>query len=440
MPANKNSIGVGIIGLGTVGGKTAEVLAKGGASGAFGDKLQSTLKLVHVADRGVTRGEKFPALPSGCAVSVEGRSVVEDPAVQIVVELIGGTTVAKDLVVDALRRGKTVVSANKALIAHHAEDILAAKSQGGGEFLFEASVCGGIPIIRALREGLAGDRILRVKGIINGTCNYILTEMDQRGVEFPPVLGEAQRLGYAEADPSFDIDGIDAAHKLCVLLMVAFGARVKPEEIRATGISAVSLKDLRYARDFGYSVRLLGIGGRSKDGSGVTARVEPVLVSKKSLLSHVEGPMNAVLVESENLGTTVYFGAGAGAGATATAVLGDILEAARGITLKNRVPTFAFNDLVRKSPVDTSELASAFFLRFEVRDEAGVLAALTQALGRSGVSIARMVQSDGETSSQPVEVVMMTHPVAENGLNQALAALKSESFLLSPPHRIRVDN
>lgn len=432
------TIGIGIIGLGTVGGKTAEVLS-GGNGEAFSDKLRAAVKLVHVADRGVARGEKFVSLPPGCRVSADGKAVVDDPEVQVVVELIGGTTVAKDLVTGALRKGKTVVSANKALIAHHAEEILAAAGQGGADFLFEASVAGGIPIIRALREGLAGDRVLRVKGIINGTCNYILTEMDQRGVEFPPVLAEAQRLGYAEADPSFDIDGIDAAHKLCVLLMVAFGIRLKPEEIQASGISSIALRDIRYARDFGYSIRLLGVGARYGDDR-VAARVEPVLVSKKSLLSHVEGPMNAVLVESENLGTTVYFGAGAGGGATATAVLGDILESVRGMSAKGRVPVFGFNRLARGEAADLSEIPSGYFLRFEVRDEAGVLAALTQALGRNGISISRMVQSDGENTAQPVEIVMITHPVEEGRLMKALDALKCEPFLLSPPHLIRIDS
>ncbi len=428
--------GVGIIGLGTVGGQTAKVIA---ADGTFGGRLKEPVRLVHAADRGAGRGEKFDFLPAGCRLSAEGSAVVSDPDVNIVVELIGGTTSAKDLVLSALGKGKTVVSANKALIAHHAEEIQAACAKGGGEFLFEAAVAGGIPIIRVLRESLAGDRVRRIKGIINGTCNYILTEMEHRSVEFPPVLKEAQRLGYAEADPSFDVDGIDAAHKLCVLLMVAFGIRVKPEAIPARGITEISLKDIRYASDFGYAIRLLGIGGRTAEG-GLHARVEPVLVSRKSLLAHVEGPMNAILVESENTGQTVYFGAGAGGPPTATSVLGDIIEAARGLSTKGRVPVFAYNSLAPAAPIDPSGLASAYFLRFEVRDETGVLAALTQALGKSGVSIARMVQSDGENTSEPVEIVIITHPVAGRDLAQALEQLKAEKFLVSPPRTIRVDS
>lgn len=431
------SVGVGIIGLGTVGLKTAAILG-GGDNGSFGHKLREPVKLVHAADRGVSRGEKFPGLPAGCRLSADGAAVVDDGDVQIVAELIGGVTSAKDLVLAALRKGKTVVSANKALIAHHAEEIVDACRSGGADFLFEASVAGGIPVIRALREGLAGDRVNGIKGIINGTCNYILTEMEKRGVEYEPVLKDAQRLGYAEADPSFDIDGIDAAHKLCVLMMAAFGARFMPGAIRATGISSVSLKDIRYAGDFGFAIRLLGTAARGADGR-IAARVEPVLVSRRSLLAHVDGPMNAVLVESENLGTTIYFGAGAGGGATATAVVGDILEAVRGLGCRGRVPVFGHNRLEAGVPADLAAMASPFFLRFEVRDEPGVLAALAQALGQNGVSIARMVQSDGETGDHPVEVVMMTHPVAEKGLLKALEAVQSRPFLLSVPHRLRVE-
>jgi homoserine dehydrogenase len=431
------SVKLGLIGLGTVGNGVVQLLERNGDS--MTRKLGRPLSLIRVASRSI---EKKPHPPLGqTRLSADPWTVIHDPEVDIVIELIGGIEPARTLILEAIKRGKDVVTANKALLAQHGNEIFAAAEAQGVSVGFEASVAGGIPIIRTLREGLAGDRNRALFGIVNGTCNYILTTMSEDEEEFDTVLCCAQEQGLAEADPSFDIDGIDAAHKLTLLTMLAFGVRVPFESVYVEGIRHISQTDIVFAREFGYGIKLLAIA--KEENGALDVRVHPTMIPRGSLLAGVGGAYNAIFVQGEALGSSLYFGRGAGSLPTATAVLADVIEIGRnrGTTMGLRVPPAGLPwhelRLTPLRPID--ELVSDYYLRFMAMDRPGVLAKIAGILGEHEISIAAVIQRGRSAGDDTVPLVMRTHAAKERNLKTALHLVDQLSIVQGKSVSIRIE-
>ena len=435
-----NPIKVGLLGIGTVGSGVYNVLNRN--QSVIKARAGRGIEIAVVADRDVERARSL--VDASTEVVADAFELVQRPDIDIVIELIGGYTVAKDLVMQAIENGKHVVTANKALLAVHGTEIFAAAQRKGVMVAFEAAVAGGIPIIKALREGLTANRIEWIAGIINGTTNFILSEMRDKGLDFDVVLKEAQRLGYAEADPTFDIEGVDAAHKVALMSAIAFGVDVQFDKAYIEGITQLGAADIRYAERLGYRIKLLGISRRT--AQGVELRVHPTLVPAKRLIANVEGAMNAVVVNGDAVGTTLYYGKGAGSEPTASAVIADLIDVTRMHTSDpaNRVPHLAFqHDAMQTDlailPMD--EVVTSYYLRLRVSDEPGVLARIATILSDLGISIDAMRQAEsdqvgGEETNQ-TDLVILTHECQEAGMNQALAAMQALPSVLQPIVRIR---
>jgi homoserine dehydrogenase len=433
-----NPVNVGLLGLGTVGGGTFRVLNRN--AGEITRRAGRGIRVCHAAAREYNRD----ALPGIDAVRVTDDvfAVVNDPDVAIVVELIGGYEPARELVLRAIANGKHVVTANKALIAKHGNEIFAAAREQGVMVAFEAAVAGGIPIIKAIREGLAANRIEWLTGIINGTGNFILTEMRDTGRDFAEVLKEAQQRGYAEADPTFDIEGIDAAHKLTILASIAFGIPLQFERVYTEGISHITRDDVGYAAEFGYRIKHLGFAGRS--GAGIELRVHPTLIPERRLIANVDGVMNAVLVNADAVGPTLYYGAGAGSEPTASAVVADIIDVVRTLTTdpENRVPHLAFQpDALSNIPiVPMEEVQTAYYLRMLATDKPGVLADVTRILGEAGISIEAILQKEPQPSAVEVPIIILTHSIRERQMNDAIRRIEALDTVHGRITRIRLEH
>ncbi len=430
-------LSVGILGLGTVGGGTYAVLTRNAAE--ISRRSGVAIKVVQVADRNLTHAKA--AVTADVSVTDDAFAVVNNPAVDVVVELIGGYTLSKELVLKAIANKKHVVTANKALIALHGNEIFAAAKANNVIVAYEAAVAGGIPIIKALREGLGANRIEWVAGIINGTTNFILTEMREKGLNFADVLGEAQRLGYAEADPTFDVEGIDAAHKLTIMSAIAFGMPMKFEQAYTEGITKLQQVDIKYAEELGYRVKLLGITKRTD--KGVELRVHPTLIPEKRLVANVNSAMNAVVVKGDAVGPTLYYGAGAGAEPTASAVVADLMDVARLIDASSaqRVPYLAFQpDQVQDLPIlSIDEVQSAYYLRLRASDKPGVLADVTKILGDRGISIDAMMQKEPDENETEADIVILTHVTVEKNMNAAITAIEALEAISGKVVRIRME-
>ena len=430
-------VNIGLLGIGTVGGGTYTVLTRNAEE--IARRAGRPIQVSFIADRDPERARALSG--NACRITDDPFAVVADPAVDVVVELIGGYTTARELVMRAIENGKHVVTANKALLALYGNEIFAAAQQKGVIVAFEAAVAGGIPIIKALREGLSANRIEWVAGIINGTTNFILSEMREKGLPFAEVLKEAQRLGYAEADPTFDIEGMDAAHKATLIAAIAFGIPVQFDKAYVEGITKLEALDIQYAGQLGYRIKLLGITKRRQDG--VELRVHPVLIPEKRLIANVEGAMNAVLVKGDAVGVTLYHGKGAGAEATASAVIADLIDVARAATTDpdNRVPHLAFqpdqlHDLAIL-PIEDAE--TAFYLRLTVDDKAGVLADITRILAGENISIDAMLQKEAEEGKGTTDIILLTHICREKHANAAIGKIEALPSVKGAVTRIRLE-
>ncbi|MBZ0248264.1 MAG: homoserine dehydrogenase [Burkholderiales bacterium] len=430
-------IRVGLLGLGTVGGGTVEVLRRNREEIARRAGREIVVAMASARDLAKPR----PVDLAGIELVADAARVVADPDIDIVVELIGGETRAKELVLAAIANGKHVVTANKALLARHGNEIFAAAHAKGVMVAFEAAVAGGIPIIKAIREGLSANRIEYLMGIINGTCNYILSEMRDKGLPFDVVLAEAQRLGYAEADPSFDIDGIDAAHKLTILSAIAFGIPMQFDKAYTEGIGRLTAADIKYAEGLGYRIKLLGISRRAP--AGIELRVHPTLVPARRILANVEGVMNAVLVKGDAVGHTLFYGRGAGAEATASAVVADLVDVTRMATAdpEHRVPHLAFQpDRLSDVPIlPMAEVETAYYLRLRALDRPGVLADVTRICADRAISIDAIFQKEAGEGEDQVDVVILTHVARERDVNAAIAAIEALPTIPVPVVRIRLE-
>ncbi|MBI2311105.1 MAG: homoserine dehydrogenase [Betaproteobacteria bacterium] len=430
-------INVGLLGIGTVGGGTFTVLRRNQEE--ITRRAGRGIAIRMVADKDVERAKKL--VGEAATVTADAFEVARHPDIQIVIELIGGYTVAKDLVLTAIEHGKHVVTANKAMLALHGNEIFAAAQNKGVMVAFEAAVGGGIPIIKALREGLTANRIEWVAGIINGTSNFILSEMRDKGKGFDEVLKEAQKLGYAEADPTFDIEGIDSAHKLTILSAIAFGIPVQFEKAYTEGISKLTQEDIRYAGELGYRIKLLGITKRK--ANGVELRVHPTLVPERRLIANVEGVMNAILVKGDAVGATLYYGAGAGAEPTASAVVADLVDVTRMETAdpKHRVPHLAFQpDVLSNLPIlPMTEVETSYYLRMRAFDKPGVLADVTRILADSSISIEAVIQKEPAEGQELVDIIMLTHRTVEKNVNAAIARIEKLSTISGKVTRIRLE-
>ncbi|MGA1691196.1 MAG: homoserine dehydrogenase [Sedimenticolaceae bacterium] len=428
---------VGLLGLGTVGGGTLNVLVRNAQE--IARRAGREIVVSHAAAR-----DYDPSQLEGLddvEICSDAFDVVANPEVDIVVELIGGYSPAKELVMKAIENGKHVVTANKALIALHGNEIFTAAQKQGVTVAFEAAVAGGIPIIKALREGLSANHINWIAGIINGTGNFILTEMKEKGRDFADVLKEAQELGYAEADPTFDVEGIDAAHKLTILASLAFGIPLQFEKCFTEGISKIEPQDVTYAEEFGYRIKHLGVTRKTE--AGVELRVHPTLIPEKRLIANVNGVMNAVLVNGDAVGPTLYYGAGAGSLPTASAVVADVIDVARALTTDptNRVPHLAFQpgELSDTPVLSMDDVETAYYLRMTVEDKAGVLAAIAGILSEAGISIDAMQQKEPGDADDYVPLVMLTHNVREAAMNTAIAKIEGLAAVRGSVTRIRVE-
>jgi len=430
-------IQVGLLGIGTVGGGTWDVLSRN--AGEIRRRAGRAIRIARVADKDVKKAKRLVA--GKAQVHANAYEVVRSPDIEIVVELIGGTGIAKALVLEAIANGKHVVTANKALLAKHGNRIFAAAQKKGVMVAFEASVGGGIPIIKALREGLAANRIEWIAGIINGTSNFILSEMRDKGSAFATVLAEAQAKGYAEADPSFDIEGVDAAHKLTILSALAFGIPMQFSKVYTEGISKLTQADIGYAEELGYRIKLLGITRRAKQG--IELRVHPTLVPARRLIANVEGVMNAILVKGDAVGATLYYGAGAGSQPTASAVVADLVDVTRLITAdpEHRVPHLAFQpDQLSAAPIlPIGAVETSYYLRMRVLDRPGVLARIARLLADSRISIDAMVQKEPGEGEQRVDIVMLTHRAIEKNVDAALSRIERLPTVLGKVTRIRLE-
>ncbi len=429
-----NKVRVGIVGLGTVGSGTFNVLTRNAAE--IARRAGVPIEVVHIG----ARRDNPHADTSRVRVSRDLAAVVDDPEVDVVVELIGGTTLARELILRAIANGKHVITANKALIAQHGNEIFAAAIARGVDVVFEASVAGGIPIIKAIREGLSANRIEWLAGIINGTSNFILTEMRDHGRSFGDVLAEAQLLGYAETDPTFDVEGIDAAHKLTILASVAFGIPLQFSKVYTEGITRLTADDVAYAEALGYRIKLLGIARRASNG--IELRVHPTLIPEKRLIASVDGVMNAVMVHGDAVGSTLYYGRGAGSEPTASAVIADVIDIARDIVFEqaNRIPHLAFQaDQLSDVPVlSIEDVETAYYLRLMVSDKAGVLAEVTRILSDAGISIEAILQKPVGDRDQ-VPVIILTRRVLERKMNGALAKMRALPEIDDEIMRIRLE-
>ena len=430
-------INVGLLGIGTVGGGTFEVLARNQEE--ITRRAGRGIVISMVADKDVKRARKL--VGKTAKVTDDAFKVVADPDIDIVIELIGGTKIARELVMTAIANGKHVVTANKALLANYGNEIFAAARKHGVMVAFEAAVAGGIPIIKALREGLTANRIEWIAGIINGTSNFILSEMREKGSSFDSVLAEAQRLGYAEADPTFDIEGVDAAHKLTIIAAISFGIPMRFKDAYTEGISKLTAADIRYAEELGYRIKLLGITRRTP--KGIELRVHPTLIPARRLIANVEGVMNAILVKGDAVGPTLYYGAGAGAYPTASAVIADLVDVTRMHTAdpEHRVPHLAFQpDRMSNVPIlPISEVETAYYLRMRVHDQPGVLADITRILAKGSISIDAMVQKEPPKGEAHADIIMLTHLTVEKRINAAIAAIEKLKVVVGKVTRIRME-
>ena len=435
---------IGILGLGTVGGGTFTVLQRNQEE--IARRAGRAIEVTMVANLDVAQAQTMVA-GSSAQVVADARQVIANPDIDVVVELIGGYTIAKDLVLQAIAAGKHVVTANKALLAVHGTEIFQAAAEKGVIVAFEAAVAGGIPIIKALREGLTANRIEWVAGIINGTTNFILSEMRDKGLDFEVVLKEAQRLGYAEADPTFDIEGVDAAHKATIISALAFGIPVQFDKAHVEGITKLAAADIKYAEQLGYRIKLLGITKRTD--KGVELRVHPSLIPSKRLIANVEGAMNAVVVQGDAVGATLYYGKGAGAEPTASAVIADLVDIARLLEAdpQHRVPPLAFQSHTLSAAANTlpilpmAEVVTSYYLRIRVADKSGVLAKITGILAGAGISIDAVLQREadevGGEGSQQTDLIILTHDTREGDMDAALAQIQPLPTVLAPITRIR---
>ena len=431
-------IRVGLLGIGTVGGGTWEVLKRN--AGEIRRRAGRAISITQVADKAVSRAKKITQ--GKAKVVSDAFSVARSPDIDIVVELIGGTRIAKDLVLEAIANGKHVVTANKALLATHGNRIFAAAQKKGVMVAFEAAVAGGVPIIKALREGLSANRIEWIAGIINGTSNFILSEMRDKGLSFDAALADAQARGYAEADPSFDVEGVDAGHKLTILSALAFGIPMQLGKCFKEGIQNLTRADIGYAEELGYRIKLLGITKRA--AKGIELRVHPTLVPARRLIANVEGVMNAILVKGDAVGPTLYYGAGAGALPTASAVVADLIDVTRLITAdpEHRVPHLAFQpDQLSDAPVlDVSEIETCYYLRMRVLDKPGVLARITRILAQSRISIDAMVQKEPGAGESRVDIVMLTHLALEKNVDRAMRRIENLPTVVGKVTRLRLES
>jgi homoserine dehydrogenase len=430
-------IQVGLLGIGTVGSGVFSVLKRNQEE--IKRRAGRGIEVTMVSRRKLDEARKL--VGSAAKVVDDPREIVANPAIDIVVELIGGDGVARDLVLAAIAAGKHVVTANKALLAVHGTEIFAAARERGVMVAFEGAVAGGIPIIKALREGLTANRIEWIAGIINGTTNFILSEMRSKGLDFDVVLKEAQRLGYAEADPTFDIEGVDAAHKATIMSAIAFGIPVQFDKAYVEGITRLNATDIRYAEQLGYRIKLLGITKRRDDAGGIELRVHPTLVPSKRLLANVEGAMNAVVVHGDAVGTTLHYGKGAGAEPTASAVIADLVDITRLHTADpdHRVPHLAFQPgaLQDTRILPIAEVMTAFYLRLQVADKAGVLARITGILAEKDISIDAVLQRESAEGEAQTDLIILTHDTVEGRMNEALAQMQALPTVLAPIVRIR---
>ena len=434
---NVKNLNVGLLGIGTVGGGTYTVLTRNAAE--ITRRTGCAINVVQIADRNVEHAKTITA--GKIDITDDAFAVVNNPAVDVVVELIGGYTLSKELVLKAIANGKHVVTANKALIASHGNEIFSAAQAKGVIVAYEAAVAGGIPIIKALREGLGANRIEWVAGIINGTTNFILTEMREKGLAFGDVLGEAQRLGYAEADPTFDVEGIDAAHKLTIMAAIAFGMPMKFDQAYTEGITKLQQTDIKYAEELGYRVKLLGITKRTE--AGVELRVHPTLISEKRLVANVNGAMNAVVVKGDAVGPTLYYGAGAGAEPTASAVVADLMDVARmaSASVEQRVPYLGFqaDQLIDLPILPISEINSAYYLRLRASDKPGVLAGVTKILADRNISIDAMLQKEPDDNETEADIVILTHVTVEKNMDAGIAEIEALPAIVGNLVKIRME-
>ena len=428
-------VNIGLLGIGTVGLGTYRVLNRNQEE--IQRRAGRHIRISMVADIDVERARSL--VSSDCVVVNDGRQIIANPDIDIVVELIGGYGIAYELVMAAIESGKHVVTANKALLAVHGTEIFAAAQRKGVMVAFEASVAGGIPIIKALREGLTANRIEWIAGIINGTTNFILSQMREKNWSFQQALEMAQSLGYAEADPTFDIQGIDAAHKASIMAAIAFGVRMPFKSAYIEGITQLQSQDIRFAEQLGYRIKLLGIAKQTPDG--IELRIHPCLVPAKSIIANVEGAMNAVMVQADAVGTTLYYGKGAGSEPTASAVIADLVDITRLQTADplNRVPHLAFQPQeMRDIPIlSIDKVLTAFYLRLGVADQAGVLASVTGILAEFNISIDAMLQQPSHNKEESTELIILTHQCIESQMNAALKKIQSLATVIEPVVRIR---
>ncbi|MFN7474963.1 MAG: homoserine dehydrogenase [Burkholderiales bacterium] len=430
-------INVGLLGLGTVGSGTIEVVRRNGEE--ISRRAGREIRITHASARDINKPRSVSL--EGITLVADPSGIVTNPDIDIVCELIGGDTTTKTLVLEAIENGKHVVTANKALLAKHGNEIFAAAQRKKVMVAFEAAVAGGVPIIKALREGLSANRIEWIAGIINGTSNFVLSEMRSRGASFDTVLKEAQAKGYAEADPTFDIEGIDAAHKLTILSAIAFGVPVQFEKAYTEGISKLTDKDIAYAEQLGYRIKLLGITRHV--AAGIELRVHPTLIPAKRLIANVEGVMNAILVKGDAVGASMYYGRGAGAEATASAVIADLVDVTRMLTAdpEQRVPHLAFQpDQLHDTPIlPMGKVETAYYLRLSAFDRPGVMADVTRILADNSISIDAMLQKEAEDGEDVVDVIILTHRCLEQQANAAIAKIEALTSMANKVVRIRLE-
>ncbi len=428
---------IGVLGLGTVGGGTVNVLKRNAQE--ISRRAGRDIIVTRASARDLSRDRICDT--QGITLSTDPSEIINDPEIDIILELIGGTSLAKELVLQAIANGKHVVTANKALIALHGNEIFAAASKANVIVAYEAAVAGGIPIIKAIREGLSGNRINWLAGIINGTGNFILTEMRDKGRDFDDVLKEAQALGYAESDPTFDVEGIDAGHKLMILASIAFGIPLQFENVYTEGITKITRADVEYAGELGYRIKHLGIA--RKTNIGIELRVHPTLIPERRLLANVDGVMNAVLVNADAVGPTLYYGAGAGSEATASAVVADVVDVVRALTLNsiNRVPHLAFQDdsIADLHILTHEQIETAYYLRLTVEDKPGTLAQITQILAKQNISIEAILQKEPLPGQTLVQIIMLTQKTIEKEMDDAIFAIENLPSVTGQVTRIRLE-
>ncbi len=428
---------VGVLGLGTVGGGTVNVLKRNAQE--ISRRAGREIIITRASARDLTRERLCDT--TELTLGSDPYEIINDPDIEIILELMGGTSLAKELVLNAIANGKHIVTANKALIALHGNEIFAAASKANVMVAYEAAVAGGIPIIKAIREGLSGNQINWLAGIINGTGNFILTEMRDKGRDFADVLAEAQELGYAEADPTFDVEGIDAGHKLMILASIAFGIPLQFENVFTEGITKITRTDVEYASELGYRIKHLGIA--RKTVKGIELRVHPTLIPERRLIANVDGVMNAVLVQANAVGPTLYYGAGAGAEATASAVVADIVDVVRALSLdvENRVPYLGFQqDAIIDLPIlPREEIETTYYLRLTVEDKPGALADITNILAKQNISIEALIQKEPQHGETKLPIIMLTQKTIEKEMDTAIAAIENLSSVTGQVTRIRLE-